>query len=289
MQSSGAGSTCDVVESAQCITSNTANLYGNNEDCEWVLTGDSTLEVLKWDVEDRFDALEITRADSTSIGKFTGTPPDNSLFTPTGSIFGFTSDDSVVQQGFVVCACEIDTPVPTATPTTAAPTTADETFRPTVGPTVEPPKPTNPPTAGPTISPTTGSPTDLPTIDDQNEGAMCIAVIDESSPNDRTEGFIDKWDQLRERWPSRPFCLVHPTPSGDQRQNPEGLLYIPEAFNTTNTEFQWVVDVVKDDFRDAGEEVESWYSLCRLDAYRRQGYNKISKYTVSVSRRRREA
>lgn len=110
--SANPASTCGVVNNGQCIVSNIGALYLNFEFCEWDLTGPATLSVLNFALEFEFDFLEISTSNGTVLGDFTGINGPMGLEVGSTSSFVFSSDESLRDQGFIICACDQMTPPP---------------------------------------------------------------------------------------------------------------------------------------------------------------------------------
>ena len=116
------------------------------------------------------------------------------------------------------------------------------------------------------------APTLRPTLDlvAQNELITCISVIDETDPF-----VIDNnglWDELRETYPERPFCLLQPNQPygfpGNER------LYRPPAF--TNDDMTIFHNVTRDN--GYSELTSDWYSLCNLDEARERGLTRVALF-----------
>jgi hypothetical protein len=134
--------------------------------------------------------------------------------------------------------------------------------------------PSRPPSKQPTKQPTqapVARTTSLPTVADQNAVTVCIAVIDESS---QPPSFITtQWDALRAAFPKRPFCLLQPNLPGGFPLEAE--LFRPVAFdNDPLTTFSFV------NRQNTGNAsaFSDWYQICKIDAYRRQGLNRVSLF-----------
>jgi hypothetical protein len=152
---------------------------------------------------------------------------------------------SIVQAGAIeVCGCEPETSNPTGAPI--------ETIVPS-------------PTLSPSVSfqPSVSA---RPSIDisGQDQLVTCVSVIDE---NDRKD--VDApYEELRERYPNRSFCLLQPDDVWGSRS---GDLSIPlEFFNSTLNIFS---NVTRDN--EDSTNASDWYAICNLEQGRLQGITNV--------------
>ncbi len=88
-----------------------------------------------------------------------------------------------------------------------------------------------------------------------NQLVPCIAVIDEDS-NISNEAAL--WTTFRQLYPSRPFCLLIPTP------NANGQLDPPANFRA-DPNVKFFFNVVRDNGN--AQSAMDWYTMCGLDIY----------------------
>lgn len=83
--------------------------------------------------------------------------------------------------------------------------------------------------------------------------AVCISVIDESSPSAGT--ISSDWNNFRSAWPNRPFWLLQPT------GRPVSALKVPSAY--TNDPIAYAPQTVN---RDNGRvnQASDWFTMCNL-------------------------
>jgi hypothetical protein len=100
----------------------------------------------------------------------------------------------------------------------------------------------------------------------QNELITCIAVIDENS-NFNQISVDAKWEELREQFPDRRFCLLQPTPARD-------VLLIPTGFFESNLNTYQEVN------RDAANTANpsDWFQICGLSTELEMGITRVGLY-----------
>ena len=94
----------------------------------------------------------------------------------------------------------------------------------------------------------------------------CIAVIDEDTEFVTNNQGIDQesmWDQFREEYPNRPFCLLD-IPSTDGE-----IVNVPENFKS-DPHKKYSEDVSRD--YGVEEKASDWFELCGLSKYSSVGY-----------------
>jgi len=194
-------------------------------------------------------------------------------------------DESVLWSRFLAAdvALSVPTVAPTLAPVTSTPAPDPSgSAAPTPSPVESTPAPTPVPDGAPTPAPAppsptvepTLAPTDIPTVSPtvpfeiQNEKVTCISVIDES--NGQSNGFVAKWQNLRQEFEERPFCLLQPQRNGSPGK---GALDIPDAFEADElTQYDNVT-------RDAEDRTDpsDWYNKCDLQQQRDMGITRVGK------------
>ena len=112
-------------------------------------------------------------------------------------------------------------------------------------------EPPSPPTSFPILPP-----------EEQDKLVTCISVIDEND-NKNVE---DDWNELRVKFPDRPFCLLRPIPPGAG-----GGLSFPTTFFTDPR------NIFANVTRDSADvsNPSDWYNICNLDAGKPQGLTRV--------------
>jgi len=207
---------------------------------------------------------------------------------------GFPSSGCICQglpSDFLLCSsacCPPETAAPSSSSPSAlpsalpsAPPTVTHSDIPTIQPSTTPSQspsdaPSALPSASPSATPTATTHSDIPSIqpskkpsqstpfptrsiEAQDELVTCISVIDENdSKNVETD-----WNDLREKFPDRPFCLLQPGAPG-------GLSFPSTYFDDPRNIFSNVT-------RDSQDvtNVSDWYNICNLNAGKPQGLTNV--------------
>eukprot|EP00036_Acanthoecidae_sp_10tr_P017367 CAMPEP_0206307582 /NCGR_PEP_ID=MMETSP0106_2-20121207/11408_1 /ASSEMBLY_ACC=CAM_ASM_000206 /TAXON_ID=81532 /ORGANISM="Acanthoeca-like sp., Strain 10tr" /LENGTH=479 /DNA_ID=CAMNT_0053738575 /DNA_START=320 /DNA_END=1756 /DNA_ORIENTATION=+ len=122
------GGPCITTQNATCVTDGPGD-YGNNERCTIRVLKTIPLDVREWNTETTHDRLTIG---GTS---FSGSNTPNGRVVTEGETLTWSTDGTVVQAGWTICADPYESCYPTPAPT--APT-ASPTFAPTAVPTTTP-------------------------------------------------------------------------------------------------------------------------------------------------------
>lgn len=132
-------------------------------------------------------------------------------------------------------------------------------------PSVAPPSPAPSVSVQPSSSPTKSqmpsvSPRPSRGTEEQNALVTCVMVIDEND----ADSFVDSaWQNFRNRFPSRPFCLLQPGEFS-------GPLSIPADFSQTDSTYSRVT-------RDADDRTNpsDWFSICGLESQKQNGITNV--------------
>ena len=200
---------------------------------------------------------------------------------------GFTSSGCICQglpSDFFLCSsacCPSETAAPSSSSPSAfpsAPPSAQPTvthsdipsIQPSSAPTIHSDIPSIQPSSAPTIHsdipsiqpserPALTTPFPTRSIEAQDELVTCISVIDEND----SKNVENDWNDLREKFPDRPFCLLQPGASG-------GLSFPSTYFDDPRNIFSNVTR----DSQDATNPSD-WYNICNLNAGKLQGLTNV--------------
>ena len=133
----------------------------------------------------------------------------------------------------------------------------------------ESPSTTPAPTVSPTLRPTVSK-------EVQDQLVTCVSVIDETN----IASFAALWNNLRNEYPDRPFCLLQPVPTPEENVE----LQIPDAFFDDPSLNTWEYIPREDAF--AGDplppgvvpDANNWYNLCNLEARKQLGITKVGTF-----------